>query len=318
VLGGQNCRNTAIWQGKLQTRYPPVDIVYLFPRQGGIGIGVVNSLEEPVRDGQPPAPESEATVAATDQFVYAISHDLRGPLLNFQGFLRRLHSSCETLRSEAQPWSLTEEQRQCWNQLLEEKVWPSLQVLDRNAKRMERLLSALLELSRAGREPPQFEEVDSSQQLGRLGEEFQPSLLEKNATFKQESLPVLWTDRGRLLLVFRLLLSNALKFLSPKRAGEIAIGGQVCGPQALFWVRDNGIGIKPQHLERLFQPFGRIQEIDGPGEGVGLAIVHKLVGQLHGRVWVESVHGEGSTFRFSLPSKVSDSEDRTSSLPADK
>jgi signal transduction histidine kinase len=250
-------------------------------------------------EGAPGGPE--ALFASIDEFVYAVSHDLRAPLLNLQGFLRRLSGACEQLACSIEGWDLTPAQRLEWSQLSQERIQPSLEVLVRNAQRLDRLLSALLELSRAGREPAQFGLVPAGEAAGGVVEELEALAAERNATLIVEPLPHLWTDRDRLQIIFRHLLDNALKFLRPGRPGRITLGGRGGAGDAVCWVKDNGIGIKPEDQPRLFLPFGRIRQLDAPGEGIGLAIVRKLMGQLRGRVWVESVHGEGSTFFLSFP-----------------
>jgi len=244
----------------------------------------------------------EVSAPTADDFVYAISHDLRGPLLNLQGYLRRLRKGCEALEAQVQGWGLTPEQRQACNQLTQQRIGPSLDVLEQNARRMERLVAALLDLSRAGREPPHMQLVSTAQLVQAVVEELSPVAAERKATLRIEGLPELWADPPRVEQILRHLLTNALKFLSAVRPGEITVGGSDGGAEATCWIRDNGIGIKPQNWNRLFVPFGRIGEIEAPGEGIGLAIVHKLVDQQGGRSWVESVHGEGSTFYFALPS----------------
>ena len=251
--------------------------------------------------------ETQAAIASPltpgDDFVYAISHDLRGPLLNFQGFLRRLSAACQSLESQAEKWNLTLDQRQQWNQLLGTKVWPSLEVLERSARRMDRLLAVLLELSRAGREPVCFARVATGQLVREAVEEFRAAALEKNVVLKMEPLPDLWADPERLRQIFRHLLSNALKFLSPDRTGQILLGGRANGHEVIFWVQDNGIGIRPDDRDRIFLPFGRVQEIEAPGNGIGLASVRKLMGQKGGRAWVESTHRQGSTFYIAFPAE---------------
>lgn len=239
--------------------------------------------------------------AADDQFVYAISHDLRGPLLNFQGFLRRLSDACHDLASQAGGWNLTAEQRHDCDQLFQEKVWPSLEVLERNARRMDRLLTALLKLSRAGGEPVQCEVVETTDVVRSVVEEFRAAASEEQAVLTVEPLPDAWADAERLRHVFQALLENALKFLRVGRAGRIVVGGEVSDREVLCWVRDNGIGIKSENLARIFLPFGRLREMEAPGEGVGLAIARKLMAQQNGRIWVESAHGEGSTFYLAFP-----------------
>jgi signal transduction histidine kinase len=246
-------------------------------------------------------PATGPSVLPSEEFVYAISHDLRGPLLNFQGFLRRLRAACEVLESQSAQWDLNPEQRQVYIQLLEQKLWPSLEVLDRNARRMDRLLGALLELSLAGRDPPQPQRVATMELVRGVVEEFGPVALDKKAALNVGPLPDLWADPERVEQILRRLLSNALNFLSPDRPGEVTLGGEATAGEVTCWARDNGIGIKPQDQARIFSPFGKVRQIETPGEGVGLAIVQKLVRQQGGQVWVDSIPGQGSTFYFSLP-----------------
>jgi len=246
----------------------------------------------------PPRPEGDPV----DAVIYAVSHDLRGPLLNFQGFLRRLRRGLDLYVGQTAQWSLNPDQARASQQLREEKIDSSLGILEQNAKRMEQLIDALLNLSRAGREPLDFQQVPLNDLLQQLSEEFAPRLAAARASIEIGPLPVLWSDRARLEEIFRQLLDNAVKFLSPQRPGRIRVDGLSEGAQAVCRVEDNGIGIQAQDLERLFLPFGRAREIEAPGCGVGLAIVRKLAGQLGGRAWVTSAHKEGTAVHLSLPS----------------
>lgn len=243
----------------------------------------------------------DAAATPEEELIYAISHNLRAPLLNFQGFLRRVSVACQALGLYLQDQGVPDQQRPLCRQLLEQKVWPSLEILERNAQRMDRLLGALLELSRAGREPVNRQLVDTAEVAREVAEEFQEAAAARKAVLALQPLPALWADPDRLRRVFRLLLSNALQFLSPHRPGQITLGGQADGEERICWVRDNGIGIKPTNQARIFLPFGRIQEIEAPGEGIGLAIARKLMKQQEGRIWVDSTHGEGSTFYLAFP-----------------
>lgn len=128
------------------------------------------------------------------------------------------------------------------------------------------------------------------------------ALREKNVRFEvQDTMPTITCNESQMKLVFRNLISNAIKF-NDKPVPEIAIG-YVEGPRDYrFFVRDNGIGIEPQYFEKIFGIFQRLHRSeDYGGTGVGLTIVHKIIDLHQGRIWVESKAGEGTTFFFTIP-----------------
>lgn len=110
-----------------------------------------------------------------------------------------------------------------------------------------------------------------------------------------------WGDRTAIDRVLSNLVSNALNYLHPDRPGTVDIGGESNGEFTRCWVRDNGLGIPASAMPRLFQVFQRFHPERSPGEGMGLAIVKRIIERHGGRVWVESQEGEGSTFSFSIP-----------------
>jgi signal transduction histidine kinase len=123
-------------------------------------------------------------------------------------------------------------------------------------------------------------------------------------------LPSLLSDRLALEQVFGNLLDNAVKYLDPARTGRIAIQGRVEENRLIFEVADNGRGIAPQDHERIFELFRRSGVQDRPGEGIGLAYVRTLIRRLQGEVTVESVPGQGSVFRITLPQALSLSSEK--------
>jgi light-regulated signal transduction histidine kinase (bacteriophytochrome) len=115
-----------------------------------------------------------------------------------------------------------------------------------------------------------------------------------------DTLPTVHGDAIQLGLVFQNLIGNALKFCG--RTPCIHIGARREGRQWIFSVRDNGIGLDPQHAERIFQVFQRLHtRSEYPGTGIGLAICKKIIERHGGRIWVESQPGAGATFMFTLP-----------------
>jgi signal transduction histidine kinase len=101
--------------------------------------------------------------------------------------------------------------------------------------------------------------------------------------------------------VFSNLIGNSVKYLKPGRPGHIEIGGEREGREAHCWVRDNGAGLPASAKTRLFQVFQRFHPDLAPGEGMGLAIVRRVVERHGGRIWAEGEEGVGSTFHFTLP-----------------
>jgi len=250
---------------------------------------------------QPHPVQTEPASAAemAEEVIRAVVHDLRGPLLNFNGFLRRLRRGCDSIADQLTLWNLPSGQEQALRQLQRDRIDTSLQILEQNARRMDQLLESLLSLSGAGQEPLLWQSVAPYQLLEPLAEELRLRLLSRQATVEIGLLPELFSDRARLEQIFRHLLDNAATFLSPLRPGAIRIGGFIEAGEAVLWLEDNGIGIKPQDLERVFLPFGRVREIDAPGCGIGLSIVRKL----GGRVWIASTHQVGATVYLAFPTR---------------
>lgn len=223
-----------------------------------------------------------------EQFTYTVSHDLKAPLITIKGFLGFLGEDARSGNRER----------------LESDITRINEAVDK----MHRLLNDLLELSRIGRlmNPPQpvpFRElVDEAVEIlqGRL--ESTGVRLEIG-----EDLPLVCGDRRRLLEVVQNLLDNAAKFSAGQPAPLVEIGcdGYEAGMPILF-VRDNGIGIPPEHHERVFGLFNKLDPT-AEGTGVGLALVKRIVEFHGGRIWVESAlspqgaPGSGATFRFTLP-----------------
>ena len=168
---------------------------------------------------------------------------------------------------------------------------------------MKKILDGLLEYSRIGRLHTQAVAVDVRKVLDRVLHDLQIEITDTGAVMHvPESLPTVLYPEVRLTQIFSNLLSNALKFIAAGTTPEITIG---CTEQARYYrftVRDNGIGIAPEHVERIFEIFKRLHTREEyPGTGAGLTIVKKIVESHSGQIGVESVPGEGSTFWFTIP-----------------
>jgi PAS domain S-box-containing protein len=249
-----------------------------------------------------------------EMFVYSVSHDLRSPLVNLQGFSRELEKSCGGLAAILADNSVPDSVREGARALLDGKIAKSVGFIKSAVLRLAGIIDALLRLSRAGRVEYRWDSVDIDQVVGQVVAAAQNSISERQATVRLGDLPTVWGDRTAIEQVFGNLFGNALTYLNPGRPGEIEIGclppGSPDVPSGFhgFYVRDNGLGIPEGHLQKIFQAFQRAHPGVGSGEGLGLAIVSRIVERHRGRVWVHSKAGEGSTFYITLPTNPDASE----------
>jgi PAS domain S-box-containing protein len=216
------------------------------------------------------------------QFAYVASHDLQEPLRMVTGYL----------------------------QLLERRYGPQLgpdarefiEFAVQGAARMKSLIEDLLRLSRVGTQTIQFRKVSAHALFEAACANLQVALEETDARVSAGPLPMLVADAGLLTQVFQNLVGNALKFHAPGVAPEVHVSAAETSDGWVLSVRDNGIGIEPQHRERIFRIFERLHSAsEYSGSGVGLAITQRIVERHGGRIWVESTPGQGSTFSFSVP-----------------
>jgi PAS domain S-box-containing protein len=233
-----------------------------------------------------------------EAFVYIVSHDLRAPLVNLIGFARELDTSCARLRN------LLERCAPCSNEILEilDTDLPSaIHFITQSSLKFERLIDALLSLSRYGRQIYRVERLDVEDLVTNAVATFQQSIAEAGAQVEVGQLPPVEADLTALGQVFSNLIGNSLKYRSPERPLKVEIGGQVEGVAVKYWVRDNGLGIPESGKERLFQVFQRFHPQKAEGDGMGLAIVHRIVERHGGKIWAEGEEGNGTGFYFTIP-----------------
>jgi light-regulated signal transduction histidine kinase (bacteriophytochrome) len=172
------------------------------------------------------------------------------------------------------------------------------------AKRMKRLITDLLAYSRVGMQDKALVPVNAETVLAQVLKNLQIAIEESQAVISHDPLPTVLADEGQLVQLFQNLLGNALKFRGDSPP-QIHIGLTREQGAYLFSVRDNGIGLEPEQVERVFIIFQRVHDKgEYPGSGIGLAICKKIVERHGGRIWVESQPGQGATFYFTLPLEI--------------
>jgi len=246
--------------------------------------------------------ELEQKNAELERFTYTVSHDLKSPLITIQGFLGYLD---QDIRNGDTDRALSDIRR-----------------ISAAARRMEHLLKDLLELSRIGRVSAEPQTVPFNVIVQEALELIAGRIAERRARITvAPDMPPVHGDRRRLAEVVQNLVDNAIKFCDNQTVPEIEIGVHaVAGNEAIFFVRDNGIGIEPRFYDQIFGLFNKLDP-RSEGTGVGLTIVRRIIEVHGGRVWVESVgRGAGATFFFSLPTThtqqhgVSHDRQRTQSI----
>ncbi len=165
---------------------------------------------------------------------------------------------------------------------------------------MQTLVKDLLDYSRTGREVEQ-KDLNLNQLIDTVLADLDQIITETGAEIEVGKLPSIHAAESDARQLFQNLIGNALKYQSPDSVPRVSVKSQNEGGQRVFSVIDNGIGIKSNHQERIFQIFQRLHNSEEfAGTGIGLAMCKKIVDKYGGKIWVDSVVGEGSTFSFIL------------------
>ncbi|HMI20370.1 MAG TPA: CHASE3 domain-containing protein [Sphingomonas sp.] len=238
------------------------------------------------------------------RFAYIVSHDLRAPLVNVMGFTSELESATQRLGAmmdrveERAPDLIDKDARIAAREDLPEAIG----FIRTSTNKMDRLINAILRLSREGRRPIAPERLDMSALFQNVADTQRHRIDELNIDFTvAPNLPGITSDRLAVEQIVSNLIENAVKYMVPGRKGRIEIRGRAEGQRAIFEIADNGRGIDPKDHERVFDLFRRSGQQDQPGEGIGLAHTRALAYRLGGMISVESELGRGATFRINLP-----------------
>lgn len=221
-----------------------------------------------------------------EKFAYVASHDLQEPLRTIINYL----------------------------QLLERKLEMTLGGDDKEAflyvvtaaKRMRQLIRDLLAYSRVESQGKAFTRLEMSDLAASVVSELKSVIEETGSTVSTNNLPTVEGDSGQIFALLQNLIANGIMYRHPDRPAEITLSAEREGDSWHFEVTDNGIGIEAPYQERIFVIFQRLHNMeDYEGTGIGLAVSKRIVERHNGRIWVTSTPGEGSTFHFTLPARLS-------------
>jgi PAS domain S-box-containing protein len=217
-----------------------------------------------------------------EQFAYSASHDLQEPLRTIKIYSELL--SGEQLRPT------------------ETEAAEFLGYVRNAAARMELLVRDLLAYTRINESEKPSESVEATRALSNALGNLAGAIAETGVLITSEELPPVRVHELHLQQLFQNLIGNGIKYRDPDRVPTVHVGAEKHNDEWVFSVRDNGIGIAPDHKERVFGLFTRLHNTRKySGTGIGLAICQRIVERYHGRIWVESEPGSGSTFYFSIP-----------------
>ena len=240
------------------------------------------------------------------QFAYIVSHDFRSPLVNLKGFAGEIRSSLSVVVStlETALPHLGEEQRKVVVAALQTDIPEDLQFIETAASNMDSYVNALLKLSRLGRQELHPERLRVNEIVERSLKALAHQMSERGAVACVGPLPEAVADRTAMEQILGNVLTNAVLYLEPGRPGRIEVGGSRGPDETTFFVRDNGRGIAPEDMPKVFAPFRRAGKQDVKGEGMGLAYVRTLVRRHGGEIRCESRPGVGTTFTFTLRNSI--------------
>jgi signal transduction histidine kinase len=250
------------------------------------------------------------------RFAYIVSHDLRSPLVNIMGFTSELeelrnsifrriaalgHAVAATTAPaapvDAEPELVGEDKQ------LSEDFTEALGFIKSSIAKMDRLISAILNLTREGKREFEPVRIEMRELIEAIISTLAHQAEEAKAEIHVAPLPDIVSDRLALEQIFSNIIDNAIKYLKPGVPGEIAIRGRTKLGFAVFEISDNGRGIDSKDHQRIFDLFRRAGTQDRPGQGIGLAHVRALIRRLGGTMTVSSELGSGSTFTITLPIK---------------
>lgn len=214
------------------------------------------------------------------RFTYIAAHDLQTPLRSIASFTQLLQ-----MRLKDQ---------------LDAETTEFMRQVSANAKRMRTLIDDLLAYSRVDSQARPFEEADMAKLVEEVLSSLAGTIRESGAKVTSGDLPTLFVDRTQIAQVLTNLIENGIKYNKSEQI-VVEVSAKQEGEEWIFAVRDNGIGIEPRHQAQIFTAFKRLHGYhEYPGSGVGLAICQRVIERHRGRIWIESMPGEGSTFYFTV------------------
>jgi PAS domain S-box-containing protein len=217
-----------------------------------------------------------------EAFSYSVSHDLRAPLRAVDGFSRLIIED--------------------YSNIIDSEGLRLLGIVRENVQKMDKLITDLLSLSRVSRTEMSLSKIDMAGMAKSMFHEVIGNENAEKVIITIGPLPEIYADTTLMRQVWYNLIGNALKYSKPKEKQIVEIYGKTDNEMNVYTIKDNGVGFNPGYKLKIFDTFQRLHKsTDFEGTGIGLSIVQRIITRHGGRIWADSVEGEGATFCFSLP-----------------
>jgi signal transduction histidine kinase len=236
-----------------------------------------------------------------ETLMHVISHDLRAPIVTIQGFCQELTIACNRLNELFEEEALSAHVREHLNPLVRQDIPEAVRFIRAGADNVSSVTSGILRFIRLGQMAIQWEGLDVNRLVMGIVTSMEFQLKKKEVVLQIGDLPDCMGDDVLVTQVFANLIDNAQKYLDPARPAEIIISGTTVNGWSVYAISDNGIGIPAEHHEHIFQVFRRLDAKREGGQGLGLAIVRRIIDRHQGKIEVESIPGKGTTFRVYFP-----------------
>lgn len=234
----------------------------------------------------------KAVNAELEAFTYSVSHDLRAPIRQIEGFSKILS---EHLQKNADP-----------------QVQQYLRRIRDGSQQMGRLVDDLLHLAQLGRQDAKPRSVSLNSLVGDVIVNVRAEITDREIEWKVGALPTVVCDPGLMKVVLTNLLSNAVKYTRPRAKAVIEIGQMASNGVPVVFIRDNGVGFDMKYADKLFGVFQRLHRAEEfEGTGVGLATVQRIIRKHRGSIWAEATPDQGATFFFTLGSNTPDDSSKS-------
>lgn len=234
-----------------------------------------------------------------ESFVFSVSHDLRAPLVNLQGFSHELALTTRSLEALLRDPAVPEDIRRRGLELTQGEMEESIGFIRNAVRHLGNIIDGLLRLSRVGRVEYAAQVVDANAVVAEILASLHSTVVQSGAVVTVAGLPTVRGDRNAIAQIFANIIGNALKNLDARRPGRVEISASA-DPVPVFAISDNGVGIPEEYQRKIFRVFQHVHDSRTRGEGMGLAIVRRIVERHGGRIWFESRAGAGTTFFFTL------------------